>query len=539
MLAGICVLLSALFVFSSTALAIPSPFAGGDGSFDHPFEIATVEQLDAVRLNLDSHFILIADIDLDVAPYNTGEGWEPIGANAARFTGHFNGNGHVISNLFIVRPSTPNNEGVGLFGYTQGANISNIGLVNVNVRGNRNVGGLVGYAVLGSVISTSHATGSVQGVEDVGGLVGRTDGEINLSFATGAVKSGGRVGGLVGYALKSTNITQSYATGTVSGTLSAIGGLIGRLDGKVSSSYATGKVTGGNTVGGLVGDLDAEDAKIDASYATGDVNGNLRIGGLVGTASQSSIVDSYASGAVTGDEEVGGLVGELSGVSGADMVKNSYATGVVVSAGPHVGGLIGKLSNATIVASYYNSDTNDKDDSGKGEPKTTAELQQAVTFTGWDFNATWNIVEAATLPYLDWQKHFVFGAAQVWLVEKEGDIQAGHVVEPDPDAAQTRVQSTITDENSNSTGIEELHGGWMAVTRAGFSEVRAVAITDGDGESRTWFEIKDGDAWERAFSTLARDIDTFEAGNQIVIEEDATDGLQIRIKTQVTREIRF
>ena len=48
------------------------------------------------------------------------------------FTGTFNGNSYTISNLYIDIPST---NDVGLFGYTSGATIENVGLINVNITG--------------------------------------------------------------------------------------------------------------------------------------------------------------------------------------------------------------------------------------------------------------------------------------------------------------------------------------------------------------------------------------------------------------------
>ncbi|MFA7578437.1 MAG: InlB B-repeat-containing protein, partial [Candidatus Muiribacteriota bacterium] len=50
-------------------------FAGGDGTSGAPFQISTPAHLNNVRYFLTSYFILNNDIDLDVAPYNTGEGW--------------------------------------------------------------------------------------------------------------------------------------------------------------------------------------------------------------------------------------------------------------------------------------------------------------------------------------------------------------------------------------------------------------------------------------------------------------------------------
>ena len=46
---------------------------------------------------------LAADLDLDVAPYNAGGGWEPVGDNASRFGAVFRGNGRTISGLYLNR----------------------------------------------------------------------------------------------------------------------------------------------------------------------------------------------------------------------------------------------------------------------------------------------------------------------------------------------------------------------------------------------------------------------------------------------------
>src|SRR5690625_5047573 len=88
-------------------------FAGGDGSIDNPYLIETPEQLNEIRNNRYKHFKLNADINLDVAPYNQNEGWEPIGIESSRFNGTFVGTGFKISGLTINRSLE---DGVGLFG---------------------------------------------------------------------------------------------------------------------------------------------------------------------------------------------------------------------------------------------------------------------------------------------------------------------------------------------------------------------------------------------------------------------------------------
>jgi len=72
-----------------------------------------------------------------------------------------------------------------------------------------------------------------------------------------------------------------------------------------------------------------------------------------------------------------------------------------------VGGLVGDNEGA-VTASYYNKDTTGQSDTGKGEPKTTAELQTPTTFAGWDFAGSWGInpQQNESYPFLRWQQEY-------------------------------------------------------------------------------------------------------------------------------------
>ena len=198
--------------------------------------------------------------------WTTGAGWQPIGDFSSAFTGQFEGNGFTISNLMIDRSGT---DGVGLFAYIDGgAEIANVGLLNVHITGGEDVGGLVGEN--GGTITNSYVTGSIAGnIEDIGGLVGGNEGDITNSYATVSITGGYSTGGLVGD--NEGDITNGYATGSVSGD-SELGGLVGANEGDVRNSYATGSVTGsGEDVGGLVGFDD--EGTITNSYWDKDTSG--------------------------------------------------------------------------------------------------------------------------------------------------------------------------------------------------------------------------------------------------------------------------
>ena len=102
--------------------------------------------LDAVRTDLSGDFELGQNLDSDTSGYDeyvdTSDGWEPIGDSDNEFTGSFDGQGYKINDLYIDRSNT---DYVGLFGYMDtGGVVENVGVVDVNITGDGEVGGLVG-----------------------------------------------------------------------------------------------------------------------------------------------------------------------------------------------------------------------------------------------------------------------------------------------------------------------------------------------------------------------------------------------------------
>jgi len=218
--------------------------------------ISTWYELDDIRNDLHSDYFLENDLDSDTPGYediagpgaDDRRGWEPI----STFTGSFYGQRKTIGDLYIDRP---NEEEVGLFGKTNNAHIKNVGIENLDIKGDENVGGLVGHNI-DSYITKSYATGSVKGENRVGGLVGRNwDGYILSSYASVTTRGNTRIGGLVGYNGPSDGglVYKSYATGSAKGGYERIGGLIGSNVADVYYSYSTGPVSGEEYIGGLAG----------------------------------------------------------------------------------------------------------------------------------------------------------------------------------------------------------------------------------------------------------------------------------------------
>ena len=379
---------SGLTVSQGTALS------NHDSDGDGLIQITTVEQLNAVRYDLDGDgtvaddkdtadvneaalyaaafpvtsggsvcpegtecrgYELMADLDLDTdgdgtadaddTYWNDGAGWRPIGALSAGFAAVFEGNGRSINNLFIDRTAATN---VGLFGVVaEGSEIRNVALAGVCVTGEQYVGGLAGR-LEDATVSGASVAGAVAG-------------------------SHGRIGGLAGYGQNSViENSRSSANVTAMGPDSrrAVGGLVGELQ--------------------VLGQADGVKSVVRRSYATGRVSSNLkRVGGLVGnlyweTIPSALVVASYATGAVSGGSDVGGLIGRSNG-----EVRASYATGAV-SGDSNVGGLIGNDQQRPATLSYFDTDTSGQTDATQG--KTTAELQAPTgyeapagnIYSGWN-----------------------------------------------------------------------------------------------------------------------------------------------------------
>ena len=208
----------------------------GLGTETKPYQIFIDCQLHGVRYDLTAHYILMNDIDLVALEFdsdtNTVNGnWKPIGDNTNRFTGTFDGNGNVISNVKIDVVI----QNVGLFGISDGT-IKNAGVVNVNINSSMNrVGGLVGSN--NGSISSSYSTGNVNGNYYIGGLVGRNHKIIQNSYSTVNVKGVHLKGGLVGSNSGSDSIIRdSYSTGSIA-VGNSRGGLVGFNSGSCTNSY--------------------------------------------------------------------------------------------------------------------------------------------------------------------------------------------------------------------------------------------------------------------------------------------------------------
>lgn len=336
-------------------------FAGGDGSTFAPFIICNDVHLNAVRSYGHGKTFQLGD-NVDLGTYSNND-FLPIFTHTDNVAYlNLDGKGYVIANYHYAAP--PLQDFVGLFTRLGGGyNISNLGLVNVDVSGNSYVGGLLGYVWAGETnkLDRIFVTGDVHGEGNyVGGIAGQSNIQMLNSYSTATVSGKIFVGGLAGEHWGT--MFNTYATGdiTAAGIVGDhrchVGGLAGSLRGNgqtLVGPYSTGIVTcsatGNNYNGGLFGAGD--NFSLKDCYTTGDVVGTSQTGGLVGAYSSGTIDNCHTTGKVTGEAYVGGLIGVMS----TGTVKNSHSTGLVTCSGDRCGGALGQGTSLTVDHVYSTS----------------------------------------------------------------------------------------------------------------------------------------------------------------------------------------
>jgi len=212
---------------------------------DRVYNIYTAEQLRSIAymVNVKGNTFagktvrLQADIDL------MNKEWIPIGGNVLSesstrpsFSGTFDGNGHIITNLRI----TSGNLYVGLFGFASGARIQNVGLENGMVIGKEKVAGLVGGIRGATRVTDCYNKLNISGSTSVGGLVGMIGGSgssVKNCYNAGTVDAAYlTAAGIVGYVASdgaNTVVENCYNLGVQSP------GIIGDVNGSVTTAKMT------------------------------------------------------------------------------------------------------------------------------------------------------------------------------------------------------------------------------------------------------------------------------------------------------------
>lgn len=235
------------------AADVATEYAGGDGTENNPYTIATAAQLAFLAQECNKttyhygfkYFRLTADIDLQ------GHEWTPIGVWGNEFAGVFDGGGHVITNLKV---NNSNVEYAGLFGFVSGGDYSETEIKNLVIRN--------------AFVSSANPNGGNSGI--VAGYCDFSLGNCKITDCKvdGKVSSNYCSGGILGWACGDRSMSIIDCTADVNCTVADVaencknascGGIAGRLIGvTILGCTVRGNVEGmegTESVGGLAGTL--------------------------------------------------------------------------------------------------------------------------------------------------------------------------------------------------------------------------------------------------------------------------------------------
>lgn len=145
--------------------------------------------------------------------------WIPI----KTYRGHFDGQGHTISGLYI------NDEKSDQLGFIRETSygseespaiIENLGIINSYIHGHDKIGAFIGSANGRTIVQNSYSNSTIIGETFVGGLIGFQWGNLSLTnvYSSGKIYGYQCIGGLLGGSKGSfTSILNSFSFGSISG----------------------------------------------------------------------------------------------------------------------------------------------------------------------------------------------------------------------------------------------------------------------------------------------------------------------------------
>lgn len=221
----------------------------------------------AKQINDGNNYSAVLTNDIDLIGFD----WTPIGNNSKTFKGKFDGQGHRISGLYINSTKTYQ----ALFGYADGAEISNLSVDGTVITTGNYAAGIVAYAKAASITGCVNYA-EVNGKQYVAGVV---------SYMYGATT--------VDRCANCADITASstYAAG--------ISAYVQAATGKISNSFNRATITG-----------------------TGNVAG---IANLYSTAAAAEISNVYNSGSIICDAATKGSIFSGTAAAAGSGVKNAYS----------------------------------------------------------------------------------------------------------------------------------------------------------------------------------------------------------------------
>jgi len=227
-------------------------------------------------------------------------------------------------------------------------------------------------------LANNSAIGNINGLDSfVGGIIGQdADGPYYMVASTkniyyyinGATTSTELVLKGYSYTYTTTNITDSYFSGNLTGT-NYIGGIAGtKQGGQINKCYASASINGGQYIGGIAGALSKESLNTNEN----SLNANV------------SVCPS-----ITGTSNVGRIYGSTDGnFSVAALGTNSENR---------------SMASTQVVVNGVTQTITDNPQDGTAVGVSQLRYKANYVAWGWDFNNNWTIQDTESFPYKSWQ----------------------------------------------------------------------------------------------------------------------------------------
>ena len=341
-------------------------FDGGNGTTSSPYLISTRTQFLQIQNDLSAHYKLISDINVG-SMSSLGETRDTsVGNKYKAFTGSLDGNGHELNNVTIDFRGYDDNTHksfIGIFAYNNGI-IKNLNItdckINVQAHHDAFIGGIAGMN--SGEISNCSFSGTITFTKsllsygyNMAGIAAWSDGKITNCKNYGKIIcfDGYRevyLGGIVATNFQSEiinceNYGEIFAEPSIITTRLSVAGIVAHNSaGQISNCTNRGKInvynpgTAKSYIGGIV--AESWEGELNLCYN----QGNIRID----NENNSEYKDSFGSGTIY-----------AGGIAGSGQVKNSYNSSNIemigTSGGKYLGGIVGVLSEDSVVVNAYNT----------------------------------------------------------------------------------------------------------------------------------------------------------------------------------------
>lgn len=482
-----CVMMASLSLSASA-------FSGGNGTQSTPYKVSSSADLMELKTmsagqSLEGmYFEQTADIALSGTSSSI-----IIGENdAVPFKGTYNGMGYSISGLKLSGSAVS-----GLFGYTNGATIKNVNVVDATLNATTISGGIVAVAKGESIISGCSFTGTAVlptaaklGIK-VGGIAGSVDDSSVVEKSTGTLNMSMTRAPLVlyvGAVAGSNDGTVSECVGNSSinvisnNYIIGIGGIAGENTGTIAGCQANGSINGTISkdvallyMGGIVGHNNKGTIERTVNntslYAVGYSEFPCYVGGISGYNESGVVKVSNNSGALGGRISIaGGVTGVNYANDGEASVADCLNTGKITLSSGVIGGIAGesltteKAGNVSSISSSANlyALTVGKPAIGLVQPKTPGTTVNTNLFVmnKTDVNAT-----TLTEEELGTMNSLAGLNSDAWVFPGNGmlptlavvkNIEQSEVISATLDKANNKAAFVVYNKTANATAIAVL-----------------------------------------------------------------------------------